>query len=184
MSCCTLGLLSFLLRLYHSFPTFNSHDFFPVVFLNIAGLLSLCAAEQSQLEYRGLAAWLKLWSTKLFYYESIMGFAVWWVTEVFRELIQAKCFIAYSSVSGQGQAWSMPVSHIPASMVELPVDPTSLKPGSAFSYLRWEALQPKSLWNLSWWMWHCVEQASYFQWGSFSRRLCSLQGGFFFCCGS
>lgn len=85
--------------------------FFSVVFLNIQGLVSLCAAE---LEYRGLAAWLKLWSMKLFYYESIQDFAVWWGTEVFRELTQAKYFIAYSSVNRQGQAWSVPVSHIPA----------------------------------------------------------------------
>lgn len=104
-----------------------------MVFLNIQGLVSLCAAE---LEYRGLAAWLKLWSMKLFYYESIQDFAVWWGTEVFRELTQAKCFIAYSSVNRQGQAWSVPVSHIPASILELPVDPSSLKPGSAFSYSR------------------------------------------------
>lgn len=61
-----------------------------MVFLNRQGLVSLCAAEQSQLEYRGLAARLKPWSIKLFYYESIKDYAVWWVTGVFREFIGAK----------------------------------------------------------------------------------------------
>lgn len=57
------------------------------------------------IEYRGLAAWLKLWSRKLFHSEPIKDFAVWWC------LGSSKCCIAYSSVTRQEQAWSLCIPH-------------------------------------------------------------------------